>query len=71
MINVLSLECRVYSDCGNDDRRLGSILLFADRLACVQSGKKNGAMFGGEPSSDTEEAVKDRSISEKQKTKRG
>ena len=68
MINVLSLECRVYSDCGDDDRRLGSILLFADPLACVQSGKNNGAMFGGEPSSNMEKAVKD--ISEKREAKR-
>ena len=68
MINALSLARGVYSDCGDDDHRLGSVLLFTDRLACVQSGKNNGAMFDGEPSSDTEKAVKD--ISEKQETKR-
>ena len=68
MISVLSLERGVYSDCGDDDHRLGSVLLFADRLACVQSGKNNGAMFGGQPSSDMEKVAK--GISERQKTKR-
>ena len=68
MINALSLACGVYLDCGDGDHRLGSILLFMDHLACIQSGKNNGAMFDGEPSSDMKKAVKD--ISEKQETKR-
>ena len=39
MIDVLSPACGVYSDCGDNDLRLGSVLLFADRLARIQSGE--------------------------------
>ena len=42
MIDVLSPACGVYSDCGDNDLRLGSVSLFPDRLARIQS-EENGA----------------------------